>query len=298
MKKCDCNPPKALEIKCPGEVILFRKVEIPAEMGDDVTYPPRPGMYRNVLLVYKANQHVYMYSSDGMPTMISDGSRGVTDYEELENKPSIDGYELIGDVTLEDIGVVDAIDDAIDDALVDYTPTSDLASVALSGDYNDLENKPTIPTVNDATLTITRNNVSAGTFTANSATDTSINIAVPTATSDLTNDSGFITNTVDDLANYYTKTETDTAIGVETSNRENADQGLQEQIDALASASDVVDVVGTYAELQAYDTSHLNNNIYPPCELSTGTKRHKILFSNIINVNVVQIRLICRKAHK
>ena len=258
MPKCDkdCNTPKVLEIhnhECP---VLFHRVVVPAAIGDDETNPPRNGQYRNVLLVYEANGHVYLFSSDGIPTFISDGEQGVDDYNELENKPSINGHELIGDSSLEDIGV----DDAIADALEDYTPTSDLAEVALSGDYNDLSNTPTIPTVNDATLTITRNNVSAGTFTANSATDTSINIAVPTATSGLTNDSGFITNAVNNLVNYYTRTETDTAIGVETSNRENADQGLQEQIDALASASDVVDVVGTYVELQAYDTSHLNNN--------------------------------------
>lgn len=258
MPKCekDCNTPKVLEIhnhECP---VLFHRVVVPAAIGDDETNPPRNGQYRNVLLVYEANGHVYLFSSDGIPTFISDGGSGTIDYEELENKPLINGHELVGDSSLEDIGVADAIADALDD----YTPTADLAVVALSGDYDDLINKPTIPTVNDATLTITRNNVSAGTFTANSATDTSINIAVPTATSDLINDSGFITNTVNDLVNYYTKTETDTAIGVETSNRENADQGLQEQIDALASASDVVDVVGTYAELQAYDTSHLNNN--------------------------------------
>ena len=261
MPKCDCEKdnhltPQVLEIhnhECP---VLFHRVIVPAAMGDDETNPPRNGQYRNVLLVYEANGHVYLFSSDGIPTFISDGGQGVDDYNELENKPSINGHELIGDSSLEDIGV----DDAIADALEDYTPTSDLAEVALSGDYNDLSNTPTIPVVNDATLTITRNNVSAGTFTANSATDASINIAVPTATSDLTNDSGFITNTVNNLVNYYTKTETDTAIGVETSNRENADQGLQEQIDALASASDVVDVVGTYAELQAYDTSHLNDN--------------------------------------
>lgn len=258
MSKCekDCNTPKVLEIhnhECP---VLFHRVMVPAAMGDDEANPPRNGQYRNVLLVYEANDHVYLFSSDGIPTFLSDGGQGVDDYNELENKPSINGHELIGDSSLEDLGV----DGAISDALEDYTPTADLAAVALSGNYNDLSNTPTIPVVNDATLTITRNNVSAGTFTANSATDTSINIAVPTATSDLTNDSGFITNTVNNLVNYYTKTETDAAIGVETSNRENADQGLQEQIDALASASDVVDVVGTYAELQAYDTSHLNDN--------------------------------------
>lgn len=52
-----------------------------------------------------------------------------------------------------------------------YTKTSNLASVALSGSYNDLSNKPTIPT----------------------------------KVSELNNDSGFITNTVDNLTN-YTKT--------------------------------------------------------------------------------------------
>lgn len=35
---------------------------------------------------------------------------------------------------------------------------------------------------------------------------------------------------------------------------------VQRQIDAIVSRSDVVDVVGTYAELQAYDTSSLGDN--------------------------------------
>lgn len=39
-----------------------------------------------------------------------------------------------------------------------------------------------------------------------------------------------------------------------------ADNGLQTQIDALSAASDVKDIVGTYAELQSYDTSTLGNN--------------------------------------
>lgn len=66
------------------------------------------------------------------------------------------------------------------------------ATVATSGSYNDLSNKPTIPTVNNATLTIQKNNTSVGTFTANASSNKTINIVVPTATSDLTNDSGFI----------------------------------------------------------------------------------------------------------
>ena len=72
--------------------------------------------------------------------------------------------------------------------------TSGLASVATSGSYNDLNNTPTIPTVNNATLTIQQNGVNVQTFTANASTNATANITVPTKTSDLTNDSGFITS--------------------------------------------------------------------------------------------------------
>lgn len=63
-----------------------------------------------------------------------------------------------------------------------------------SGSYNDLTNKPTIPTVNNATLTIQKNGTTVKTFTANASSNVTANITVPTATSDLTNDSGFITS--------------------------------------------------------------------------------------------------------
>lgn len=63
-----------------------------------------------------------------------------------------------------------------------------LATVATSGSYNDLTNKPTIPTVNNATLTIQKNGTNVQTFTADQSTDAIANIAVPTKTSDLTND--------------------------------------------------------------------------------------------------------------
>ena len=67
-------------------------------------------------------------------------------------------------------------------------------SSSFSGDYNDLTNKPTIPTVNNATLTIQKNGTNVQTFTANSNSNKTANITVPTKTSELTNDSGFITD--------------------------------------------------------------------------------------------------------
>ncbi len=93
--------------------------------------------------------------------------------------------------------------------------TSDLATVATSGSYNDLSDKPTIPpgavvdqtydatsqnaqagtavaeavaavpAPNDATLTIQKNGASVGTFTANASSNATINITVPTSAADV-----------------------------------------------------------------------------------------------------------------
>ena len=71
---------------------------------------------------------------------------------------------------------------------------SGLATVATSGDYGDLLNTPTIPTVNDATLTIQKNSTDVGTFTANASSNATIDITVPTDTNDLTNGAGYITS--------------------------------------------------------------------------------------------------------
>jgi hypothetical protein len=51
--------------------------------------------------------------------------------------------------------------------------------------------KPTVPTVNDATLTIQKNGTDVATFTANSSENKTANITVPTDTSDLTNGAGY-----------------------------------------------------------------------------------------------------------
>lgn len=84
--------------------------------------------------------------------------------------------------------------------LSDYVQTSDLWAAALSNDYNDLNNKPTIPTVNNATLTIQKNSANVATFTANSNTNTTANISVPTTVAELS-----------DASNYATKTYADNA---------------------------------------------------------------------------------------
>lgn len=210
------------------------------------------------------------------------GTAGTMDYEDLSNKPSVNGIELSGNKTTSDLGitaesvgadavgsastalsnakdytdtkiadlvggapatldtlkeisdaltesreVVEAINQAIGnkidkdgdskDNTVTFTqantrenilPTekhstlfgkiakwfADLKTVAFSGSYNDLSDKPTIPTVNNATLTIQKNGNNVQTFTANASSDKTANIIVPTKTSELTNDSGFMSS--------------------------------------------------------------------------------------------------------
>lgn len=59
--------------------------------------------------------------------------------------------------------------------------SSSLAPVATSGNYNDLNNLPTLPTVNNGALTIQQNGTTIDTFTANSSDDKTVNIQTITA---------------------------------------------------------------------------------------------------------------------
>lgn len=121
----------------------------------------------NTALGAKAN-------SADLATVATSGS-----YNDLSNKPTIPAAQVNSDWNANS-GVAQILN----------KPT--LATVATSGSYNDLSNKPTIPTVNNATLTIQKNGTTVKTFTANASSNVTANITVPTVTSDLTNDSGFI----------------------------------------------------------------------------------------------------------
>ena len=78
-------------------------------------------------------------------------------------------------------------------AVPDKADSADLATVATTGDYGDLLNAPTIPTVNNAALTIQKNGTDVATFTANASSNVTANLAIPTKTSELDNDAGFLT---------------------------------------------------------------------------------------------------------
>ena len=77
------------------------------------------------------------------------------------------------------------------------------STVATSGSYNDLSNKPTIPTVNNGTLTIQKNGTNVTTFTANQSSNATADITVPTTVAELSDASTYVTqnNLATQLAN-------------------------------------------------------------------------------------------------
>lgn len=104
------------------------------------------------------------------------------------------------DVGLGNVGNFKAVSTAASQGLTDTEKANARTNIgagtsSFSGSYNDLSNKPTIPTVNNGTLTIQKNGTTVATFTANQSGNSTANIAVPTKVSELTNDSGYTTNT-------------------------------------------------------------------------------------------------------
>ena len=243
----NCIPPAVLEPCSKDCPTLFHIVALPAAMGDDKTNPPRNGQYRNTLLVYEANHAAYLYDSAGVWMKLPSP---IVNYDKLTHKPRINGIELVGDVTLEELGIAGLIaDEAEAREQADRTLQENIGIEEAARIAADEAVIGRIPTVNNATLTIQRNGSQVATFTANSASNVTANISVPTSTSDLVNDS-----------NFATTSDVSSAVAVETGNRESADSGLQRQIDAIAASSDVVDIVGTYTDLQNYDTTKLHDN--------------------------------------
>ena len=98
------------------------------------------------------------------------------DYDDLSNKPTIPTVPTNVSSFTNDAGYLTSHQDISGKANI-----ADLATVATSGDYDDLTNKPTIPSISGLATETYVDTAVAG-------------ISVPANTSDLTNDSGFITS--------------------------------------------------------------------------------------------------------
>lgn len=197
------------------------------------SYVPKLGDYCNTLVIDKETGNQYLFDADGVWTLISTDEEGIV---------------------VEAVAQANAYTDDVAEGKVDKEEGKGLSENDFTNGYkgklDGIEGGAQVNVIE----VVKRNGVALPVI------DKAVDVAVPTTTSSLTNDSGYITNEVNDLVNYYDKNETDTLIATEAETRDAADLDLQGQIDAISSASDVVDVVGTYAELQSYDTSKLSDN--------------------------------------
>ena len=138
---------------------------------------------------YPSAKAVISYVDDALGTMDAgfgtqlDAKVNIEQGSENANKAVITdaaGNVKTGTITsgmITDKTIVNA--DISDTAAISASKISGLATVATSGSYTSLSDKPTI---GNAELTIKRNNVSVGTFGANASTAKEINIEVPTGT--------------------------------------------------------------------------------------------------------------------
>ena len=186
-------------------------------------------------------------TEDGVLSSIG-GSTGTSDYNALSNKPALN---TDNSVALEV------------NAQEEISGTVSLHKVSKTGNYNDLLNKPNIPSktsdlTNDSGyITNTVDNLTnyykkAETYNQTEVDNLLGNKAntsdIPTKTSQLTNDSGYITNTVDNLTNYYKKSETYTQSTI--------DEILREQEHEILTTTSLTHY---YKKTETYNKTEVNN---------------------------------------
>lgn len=160
-------------------------------------------------------------------TMPSAGSGGTKDHNQLNNRDFPDQHPISAITGLEE--ALNSKQDNLNEAQQSAVD-SGITSTKVGNYDNHIANK-------NNPHEVTKAQVGLGNVDNTSDTDKPISTATQTALTNLGND-----------------------ISGEVTNRQNADNNLQSQIDALVVSSDVFDVVGTYAELQAYDISKVPVN--------------------------------------
>lgn len=90
----------------------LKYVNIPASLGDDgETSPvaPEKGAYCNAIVVYEANKHVYIYSTEGIPTLIDVDATDISELEALTE----DALERIAEIEDSVSNVFDTVADMV-----------------------------------------------------------------------------------------------------------------------------------------------------------------------------------------
>lgn len=158
----------------------------------------------------------------GQLTM-ADHVGGTRNYNDLENKPSIEGVELVGDKTLEELNINSYLSNYPSESRVIQIVNTAIGQIAIPVNTSDLVNDSDFQTGDDVIDAI------AGAISG---------LDIPTRTSDLINDSNYQTS--DDVDGAIDKALEDLSIPTKTSDLTN-DNGFQ-------TASDVDSAIDTALE--------------------------------------------------
>lgn len=142
---CSCGKPK--DDCCP-----FRKIVIPAVMGDDSEdspSAPENGAYRNALVEYEANGAMYMYASDGIFTklsMVAGGAGAATiSYVDTQDARTLANAKAYADSIIPTVDVTKAYVDQQDaNILAEAKAYTDEHSSDVSQQYVDEQDEATL----------------------------------------------------------------------------------------------------------------------------------------------------------
>lgn len=190
------------------------------------------------------------------------------DYNELNNKPQINGVTLEGNKTTEDLGI--STDSSYDASWLFEAIDSTATQTQYNELYQAIQDKVRIvlstegQTFNAQAYMQDSNNVSViinvGAISEYDNNPYAQNIVGIFSVDGQTKSVSFQVGETDGSIFAEDIASLSSNLSAEVTNRQNADNNLQNQIDAITVSSDVVDVLGTYTELQQYDTSHLKDN--------------------------------------
>lgn len=236
--ECDCDKkvplaPRKVETLCP---VYFVTTEVEGSIASN---PPAIGEFRNTRVVYKETNESVLYDSKGIPTIIK--QVGDVSFDELADRPKYNGEEMTSETDIPDwTSQIGEQAEALAQETQDRIATDNVLQTAISEEASARETADTaLGGRIDATLT------ALDTETATRQTmDTALQNRIEDVASDLADETS----------------ARQTAVSDEADARQAADTNLQSQIDAISASSDVTDVVGTKAALDAYDTSVLRPN--------------------------------------
>ena len=111
--------------------------------GTDQTQYPQHGE-TFIVPYFITDEHGHIVSAGNSEVQLpSGGGGGGTDYDQLTSRPQINSTTLTGNKSSSDLGVADEVHTHTKSDITDFPS---LATVATTGDYDDLSDKPTIPT--------------------------------------------------------------------------------------------------------------------------------------------------------